>query len=85
MSRQDFGNGERDHAWVGWRRLLGMHRHGRLGAGPVLEVRGGDGADRQGGHDQDGVPQDRMVEADLRLIEAEPVLAELEVLFPPAT
>src|SRR5216683_1914054 len=59
-------------ATAGWR---------RLGIGAVLEQGGGDGADRQGGHDQDGVPGDRGVEPDLGLVQPEVVLAELEVLL----
>ncbi len=43
-----------------------------------FEQRGGDGTDRQGGHDQDGVAGDRGVEADLELVQAEAVFAELE-------
>jgi hypothetical protein len=58
-----------------------MHGQWRLGAGPVLQLGGGNGADGQGGHDQDGVPQDRVVEADLGLVRAEAVLAELEILL----
>ncbi len=46
-----------------------------------MSRRGGDGADCEGGHDQDGVPQDGVVEAHLGLVEAEPVLGELEVFF----
>jgi hypothetical protein len=46
-----------------------------------LEHWGGDGADRQGGHDQHGVPDDRGVEADLGLVQPEAVFAELESLL----
>jgi hypothetical protein len=49
-----------------------------LGVAAVPEQGGGDGAGRQGGHDQHGVAGDRGVEADLGLIEAETVLAELK-------
>jgi hypothetical protein len=42
---------------------------------------GGDGADGEGGHDQDGVPGDRGVETDLGLVEPEAVFAELEIFF----
>jgi hypothetical protein len=48
-----------------------------LGAGAAAQQRGGNGADGQGGHDQDGVPGDRGVEADLGLVEPEAALAEL--------
>jgi hypothetical protein len=57
------------------------HGQWRLGAGPVLQLGGGNGADGQGGHDQDGVPQDRVVEADLGLVEAETALAGSEIFF----
>jgi len=53
----------------------------RLGTGAVFQQRGGDGADRQGGHDQHGVAEDRGVQAGLALVEADAVLAELEIFF----
>ena len=53
----------------------------RLSAGAVLELGGGDGADRQCGHDQDEMAQDRGVEAGLAVVQAEAVFAEPEVLF----
>jgi hypothetical protein len=43
-------------------------------AGAVFEQGGSDGADREGGHDQHGVPADRGVEPDLRLVQPEAVL-----------
>ena len=43
-----------------------------------LQLGGGDGADRQGGHDQHGVARDRGVEPGLALVQAEAVLAELK-------
>jgi hypothetical protein len=52
-----------------------------LGAGAAAQQCSGDGADRQGGHDQHGVPGDRGVEADLGLVEPEAALAELEALL----
>src|SRR5258708_1109195 len=73
------GEGGGGGVWGGGR--AGMRRQGRLCGGLVFQQGGGDGADGQGGHDQDGVPQDRVVEADLGLVEAEAVLAELEILF----
>jgi hypothetical protein len=51
------------------------------GAGATAEQGGGDGADGQGSHDQQGVPGDRDIQPDLRLVEPEAVLAELEVFF----
>ena len=51
----------------------------RCRCGP--ELGGGDGADREGGHDQHGVPQDRGVGPGLALVQAEGVLAELEALL----
>ena len=62
----------------GWSGVFGG---GGLGVGAVSEVGGGDGADGQGGHDQYGVAGDRGVEPGLALVEAEAVLAELEVLL----
>jgi hypothetical protein len=70
----DLGGGQRDHAGVGGRGLAGPERGRRLGVGAVPELGGGDGADGQGGHDQDGVPGDGGVEADLGFIQAEEVL-----------
>jgi hypothetical protein len=62
-----FWDGERDHAGVGGRGLIGPDWRWCLGAGAVAQEGGGDGADGQGGHDQHGVPGDRGVEADLGL------------------
>ena len=59
------GDGQRDHAGVGWGRLAGPDRERGLDAGAVPEQGGGDGADGQSGHDQHGVAGDRGVEADL--------------------
>jgi len=42
---------------------------------------GGDDADGERGHDQHGVPGDRGMRPDLGLVEAEVVLAELEILL----
>jgi hypothetical protein len=58
-----------------------MDRIGGLGAGAVAEQGGGDGADREGGYDQHGMPGDRGMQPDLRLVETEAVLAELETFF----
>jgi hypothetical protein len=52
-----------------------------LGIGAVSELGGGDGPDRQGGHDQHDVAQDRGVQPGLALIRAEAVLAGPEILF----
>ena len=60
----DLGHGQRDHPGVGRRRLIGPDRRGRPGAGAVLENGGGDGADRERGHDQDHMAQDREVETE---------------------
>ena len=77
----DFGDGQRDRARVGGREMAGPDGRWRLAAGTVFEQGGGDDADRERGHDQHGVPGDRVIQADLRLIQAEVVLAELEALF----
>ena len=66
---------------VGGRRLIGPDRWWRVGVGAVAQLGGGDGADGEGGHDEDGVAGDRVVEADLGLVEAEVVFAELEAFF----
>jgi probable F420-dependent oxidoreductase len=57
--------------------------HGRRGHAvcAVFELGGSDGADRQGGHDQYEVAQDRGVQPCLALVEAEAVLPELEILL----
>src|SRR5215467_11125844 len=47
----DFGDGEPDHARVGWRCLAGTHQWWRLAVRAVLEQGGDDGADGQGSHD----------------------------------
>ena len=77
----DLGDGQRDHARVGGRRLIWPGRGWRLGVGALPQRGGGDGADGQGRHDQHGVPGDRGVEPDLGLVEAEAVLAEAEFFF----
>jgi len=61
--------------------LVGRVRCWRLGVGAVFEAGGHDGADREGGHDQHGVPLYRGVQPGLALVQAEAVLAELEVLL----
>ena len=58
-----------------------LDRGGCPGVGAAAEQGGGDGADGQGGHDQHGVPGDRVVEADLGLAEAEASLPGLEIFF----
>lgn len=77
---RDFGDGQRDHAGVGRWRLARPDRGCHLGAGAVFDLGGGDGADGLGGHEH-GVPGDDGVEPHMRLIEAEGVLAQPEVLF----
>ena len=76
-----FGDGKRDHAGVEGRGLARPGWCRGAGIGAAAQQGGSDGADGQGGHDQHGVPGDRGIEADLGLIEAETVLAEMEVLF----
>jgi hypothetical protein len=77
----DLADGERDEAGVGGRR--GVRAGGRrgLGVGAVPERCGGDGADRESGHDQHDVPQDGGVEAGLALVQAEAALSQLEALL----
>src|ERR1035437_2987843 len=65
----DLRDGERDHAGIGGRRLVRRDRSGCLGVGAVAEQGGGDGADREGGHHQDGVPGDRGIQPDLGLVQ----------------
>jgi len=78
---RDFRDGQRDHSGLCRRGLVrGGGRRG-LGAGAAAEPGSGDGADREGGHDEHGVAQDRGVEPDLRLVQAEAVLAEGEIFF----
>ena len=74
-------NGQGDHPGLGRRQLVRRNGRRGLGTGVVARERSGDGADGQGGHDQDGVPEDRGVEADLALVEPEAVLAEREIFF----
>ena len=75
------GDGERDHSRVGGRWLVRPDRRGCPGVGAAAQQGGGDGADSQGGHHQHGVPGDRGVEPDLRLIEPEAALTRAEILF----
>ena len=78
---RDFRDGQRDHSGLCRRCLVrGGWRRG-LGAGAAAELGGGDGADREGGHDEHSVAQDRGVEPDLRLVQAEAVLAEFKIFF----
>lgn len=42
-----FGDGQQDHAGIGWRRLIEPCRRPVLGVGVVAEQGGGDDADRQ--------------------------------------
>ena len=75
------GDAERDHAWVGGRRLVRPERQRRPGISAVAQQGCGDGADGQGGHDQHGVPGDRGVEPGLALVQPEAALPRSEVLF----
>jgi hypothetical protein len=77
----DLRDGQRDHPGFGGGRLIGPDWRRGLGIGAVAEQRSGHGADRQGGHDQHDVAGDRGVEPGLALVEAEAVLAELEIFF----
>jgi len=74
----DFRDGQRDHPGLGGGRLIRAGWWWCLAVGAVFEQGGGGGADDQGGHDQHEVAGDGGVEADLGLIQAEVVLAELE-------
>src|ERR1700733_15996505 len=58
----DLADGERDEAGIGGRSVARPGRRGGLGVGAVPQPGGGDGTDREGGHDQDEVAQDRGVE-----------------------
>ena len=51
-----------DQPGVGGRLVVRPGGRRSLGAGAVPQLGGGDGADREGGHDQHEVPQDRGVE-----------------------
>jgi hypothetical protein len=77
----DLGDGQRDHPGLGRGRLAGCYRCWRPGIGAVFQEGSGHGADRQGGHHQDDVAGDRGVEPDLALVQAEAVLAELEIFL----
>src|SRR5689334_11594149 len=77
----DLGDGQRDHAGLVRWLLVRADRGRGLGAGAVPEQGGGDGADRQRGHDQHQVAGDRAVQACLALVEAEAVLAKFEIFF----
>ena len=71
-------SGMRPGRQVGWR----LARPGRgLGICLVPEHRGGDGADRERGHDQHDVPRDRGAEPGLALVQAEAALPELKALL----
>src|SRR6185437_1142994 len=77
----DVADGERDQPRVsGWHVAWSGRRRG-LCAGALPELGGGDGADREGGQDQDGVAEDRGVEAGLALVQAEAALGELEAFL----
>ena len=64
----DLRNGQRDHPGIGGRRLIRPDGRRHLGIGAVFEQRGGDGADRQGGHHQHDMACDRDIEPDLALV-----------------
>ncbi len=75
------GTVEQDHAGVVRRRLVRGDWRRSLGIGSVPQLRGGHGADGQGGHDQHDVALDRAVQPGLALVQAKAVLPELEVFF----
>jgi hypothetical protein len=77
----DVADGERDQPRVGGRPVVWPGRRRGLGVSAVPELGGGHGADREGGHDQDGVPEDSGVEAGLALVQPEAVLAEFEIFL----
>ena len=77
----DLVDGQRDQPGVCGRLVVWPGRRRCLGAGAVPQLGGGDGADREGGHDQHEVAQDRGVEAGLALVQAEAALAGLEALL----
>jgi hypothetical protein len=77
----DLADSERDQPGVGGRPVGWAGGRGCLGAGAVPQLGGGDGADREGGHDQHGVPQDGGVEAGLALVQAEAALPELKAFL----
>jgi hypothetical protein len=80
----DLADGERDEAGVGGRGVARTGRRGGLGVSAFPEQRGGDGADREGCHDQHDVPGDRGVEPGLALVQAEAALAgDLSPACPP--
>jgi len=77
----DLADSERDQPGVSGRRVVWPGRRWRLCAGPVSEAGGCDRADRQGGHDQHDMAEDRGVEPGLALVQAEAALGELEALL----
>ena len=77
----DLVDGERDQAGVCGRLVVQAGGRRGLGVGAFPQLGGGDRADREGGHDQHEVPQDRGVEPGLALVEAEAALSELEALL----
>ena len=76
----DLGDGERDEAGSAGG-VASSPAGAGLGICPVPEHRGGDGADRERGHDQHDVPRDRGAEPGLALVQAEAALPELKALF----
>ena len=65
----DLRDGQRDRSGFGWWRLVRPDRGRCLGIGAIFELGGGDGADRQRGHDEHDVPDDRGVEPGLALVQ----------------
>jgi len=75
------GDGEWDQPGAfGWQ-VVGADRWRGEGVGAVVGVGGGGRADGEGGEDQDQVPVDGGVKAELGVVEPEMVLAELVVFL----
>ena len=76
-----FEDHQRDQPGVCGRPVGGPGGRRSLAVGAFPQLGGGDRADREGGHDQHEVPQDRGVEPGLALVQAEAALGELEALL----
>src|SRR5699024_8404932 len=77
----DRGHGQSHMAGIDGRPVVGAPWGWRLGIGAGAGTSGGHSTHRQGGHDQNGVASDRFIQPDLGLVQAEQVLAELEILL----
>ena len=77
----DLGDGQRDEPWVfGWL-IVGAGRWWCEGVGDRAQRGGGDRAGSQGDHRENEVAQQGGVEPDLAVVQAEVVLADLEVFL----